>query len=132
MESYKDIHDFWNAKNALKGSRFEERIVRVDGELCYDMVKSLELLQFSKDRMEIPKRTTSSLRTEFFAVLAGCPSRPSRARKNSLEHESCYGLGMDALVTVCSWNKRNYGLAMDALLIALITTRNAPMVTVCF
>ena len=39
LESYKDIHDFWNAKNALKGSRFEERIVRFDGELCSNMVK---------------------------------------------------------------------------------------------
>ena len=37
-----------------------------------------------------------------------------------LEHERNYGLGMDALVTVCSWNmsrehERNYGLGMDAL-----------------
>ena len=35
-----------------------------------------------------------------------------------LEHERNYGLGMDALVSVCSWlleHERNYGLGMDAL-----------------
>ena len=51
-----------------------------------------------------------------------------------LEHERNYGFGMDALVTVCSWNtngimvrawmlcngmllehERNYGLGLDAL-----------------
>ena len=34
-----------------------------------------------------------------------------------LEHERYYGLGMDALVSVCSWNTSvvNNGLGMDAL-----------------
>ena len=33
-----------------------------------------------------------------------------------LEHERNYGLGMDALVTVCSWNMNGtIGLGMDAL-----------------
>ena len=36
-------------------------------------------------------------------MLAGCQSRPSRARKNPLEHERNYGLGMDALFTVRWW-----------------------------
>ena len=34
------------------------------------------------------------------------------------KHERYYGLGMDALVTVCSMlleHERNYGLGMDAL-----------------
>ena len=57
-----------------------------------------------------------------------------------LEHKRNYGLGMDALVTVCSWNTskitvstwmlwspynlgidRQYGLGMDALVIACTT-----------
>ena len=59
-----------------------------------------------------------------------------------LEHEGKYGLGMDALVSVCSWNtaeimvwawmlwsahsskhERKYGLGKDALVTALIETR---------
>ena len=59
-----------------------------------------------------------------------------------LEHERNYGLGMDSLVTVCSWNtngimvlawmlwsshslkdERDDGLGMDALVIALIKRR---------
>ena len=40
-----------------------------------------------------------------------------------LEHERNYGLGMDALVSVCSWNTNGIGLGMDALAIALTGTR---------
>ena len=32
-----------------------------------------------------------------------------------LEHERNYGLGIDALVRVCSWNTKGYGVSMDAL-----------------
>ena len=32
-----------------------------------------------------------------------------------MEHERNYGWGMDAPVTVFSWNERNCGLGMDAL-----------------
>ena len=67
----------------------------------------------------------------------GCSGQRMR-----LEHEANYGLSMDALVSVCSWNtkgnmawawmlwsahsskhERNYGLGMDALVSALIETR---------
>ena len=46
------------------------------------------------------------VRLECFAVLAGCQSLPPRARKNPLEHERNYVLGMSALVTVCSRNTK--------------------------
>ena len=64
-----------------------------------------------------------------------------------LEHERNYGLGMDALVTVWSWNtngimlghgcpgnrlvfehERNYGLGMDALVAVWSWNTNAIMV----
>ena len=64
-----------------------------------------------------------------------------------LEHERNYGLGMDALVTVCSWNmngimvwhgfsgermhvehERNYGLGMDALVTVCSWNTNRIMV----
>ena len=55
--------------------------------------------------------------------------RPKRDCLRS-EHERDYGLGMDALVSVCSWNtkgimvyERKYGLGMDALVSALIKKR---------
>ena len=41
-----------------------------------------------------------------------------------LEHERNYGLGMDALIIVCSWN----GLGMDALIIVCSWNRNVIMV----
>ena len=59
--------------------------------------------------MEVPKRTTSSLGQSAFAVRAGCQSRPPRARKNPLKHERNFGLGMDALVTVCSGFRHGCG-----------------------
>ena len=64
-----------------------------------------------------------------------------------LEHERYYGLGMDALVTVCSWNtnviivrhgcsshrmllehERSYGLGMDALVTVCSWNTNVIMV----
>ena len=49
-----------------------------------------------------------------------------------LEHERNYGQGIDALVTVCSWNtngiQRNYGLAMDALVTICSWNTNGIMV----
>ena len=49
-----------------------------------------------------------------------------------LEHERNYGHGIDALVTVCSWNtngiQRNYGLAMDALVTVCSSNTNGIMV----
>ena len=75
-------------------------------------------------------------RAERLAALHGCWSA------HSSKHERNYGLGMDALVSLCSWNtngimvlawmlwsahsskhERNYGLGMDALVSALIETR---------
>ena len=63
-----------------------------------------------------------------------------------LEHERNYGLGMDALVTVCSWrtevwfghgcsgdpmllgHEQNYGLGMNALATACFWNTNGIMV----
>ena len=69
----------------------------------------------------------------------GCSGQRMRFEQKGIMH---YGLGMDALVSVCSWNttgikvwawmlwsahsskhERNYGLGMDALVSALIETR---------
>ena len=65
-----------------------------------------------------------------------------------LEHERNYGFGMDALVTVCSWNtngsmfrhgcsgdrmllehERNYGFGMDALVTVCSWNTNGAIVS---
>ena len=46
-----------------------------------------------------------------------------------LEHERYSGLGMDALVIVCSWNTNViYGLGMDALVMVCSWNTNVIMV----
>ena len=49
-----------------------------------------------------------------------------------LEHERDYGLGMDAMVTVCSWNTNeimvDYGLGMDAMVTVCSWNTNEIMV----
>ena len=50
-------------------------------------------------------------------------------RRMLFEHERNYGLGMDALVTVCSWNTNGiYGLGMDALVTVCSWNTNGIMV----